>query len=301
VWKTLLVTVLPVIVATVVSLVTGWLQNLVRRIGRALRPDHATIESGWFYKRTSAGCRFHVSVRVAPSRRIKPARRLNPQLVCQFVAEAFPGQFPREPKYSMPTEGIRFETSYPEAGLTETATMWVRANGLVECSLPLTHDCDETGRPILNLVSLAPPILALVNAINSGWYEKLFERSRLGRAHRLDWHVSITTAISTEESGWTPLKALVFPDRTPAGRATDMYPTAPDNGYGGDHLRSHRQRLDPLEVLRTVFESLLERAGYWGYDDAIDDAITTIRGELDNGVSSIGEALPQSVEFNSQQ
>jgi hypothetical protein len=290
--KTLLLTVLSVTITTIVGLVTGWLQNLVRRVWHGLHPDHSTIQCGWFYQHMGGSYRFYVSVRVAPSRRIKPARRrLEPQRVCQFVAKALPGQFPGEPKYSMPTEGIRFETSYPEAGPTERGVMWVWANGLVECSVPVTHDCDETGRPILNLVSLAPPILALVDAINSGWYRNLFGCSRLQRPHRLDWHVSLTPAISTAELGWTPFKALVFPGRTPAGQATDMYPTEPDNGYGGDRLRGCRQRLDSLEVLRTVFESLLERAGYWGYDEAVDDAIKASQRAIDNGVRSVGEVL----------
>jgi hypothetical protein len=283
------VNVLPIIIGAVIVAVvglviswfksgSGWIAN--RLMGR-VRPDHWAIMTGWFGGDPGGRSRYYISLKCAPSRRCKSVR-LDADDAYDIINRAFPGIFGRTPVHADDV-GMRFEAAAPP-DVSDRPIAWVWASGLVEATLVVPHTYSQGQGPLISVLDVARPLVTFVEAVRRGSYKRLFRASQ-ARRRRLDWHVTLSNAI-TDDKGWLPWAALVFPGQEPRARASQMIPPPPGPGLGQRQLRHLRQATPAQAILKPVLDDLIVQSGYLGSDDALRDALQEAR--------TFEQTLPQS-------
>lgn len=252
----------------IVGLAMGWLQRLVRRafivMSRAIRADHWAIKGGWFTGDLGAQSNFLVSIKCAPSRSFRSPVRLDPEAVAVWM-RVFGDVFPSAPEYCSPTELIRYRS---ESEATREATVLIWPSGLLEAALPLPHSLDEDGQPQIALLDIARPVISVIGSIQAGAHGAMFGNGVFGRL-RLDWCIGVSRALTKES--WTPWTRLLFPGRVPKGRATGMQPPMPSCGFGQERLVNLPPKSSVARILVPVLTDLIERSGYFGYEESVID------------------------------
>lgn len=269
-------------VTFVVGAVLVWLQRAARtRIAarRARREDerhadHATIGSGWYVDDlVGASGEFLVCVRAAPSKSLAAPVRLDVDRIAPFVRSAFGDLFPSFPEVSLPTETVRFRRKdVGQGGVDQFVVVW--ASGLIEATVPITHSVNDASELLVTLVEIARALLPAVRAIQYGGYEQIFgpgAATPLG----LDWEIKLSRELVGQPS--TPWAGLVFPGRAPDGRGTGQRPPWPRPGFGHKRLQCVESTTAPGEILMPALEDLIERSGYYGTNEALDDLRAGVR------------------------
>jgi hypothetical protein len=260
------------ITAGVVSTV-GWLaQTYLPRLrvwfARRSR-DHSPIGGGWYKTDDGRGYHFHAVVRCAPSR--TPPRMSVPDVgeACRFVGAIFP-EVPPIPRTVQVTD-LKFalESDDPRE---EPPTLYLYDSGLIEARLILTADGSVPAAPSLDMMDVLEPLARMLEAVRAGWYKKLYPHFR----GRIDWQFMISPSTSLPDGQWNPWRELQFPGRQPAGRASEMVAPNPRPSFGEAALTSKKLQSDPLSILSAVTADLLQRAGYWGFDDAVADLVEAV-------------------------
>jgi hypothetical protein len=266
-----------VLIAVVVALITGWAQSFTRWLGRVFvdlvrsrrQPDdHFTIGSGRLRVDGGGWPRYHVHVRCAPSQQWPQARRMNVDAVRSIVREAFPGVFPDEADYAVPDELVRFMTSPVPGEQYDPAQLCCTPQGVVEVALPIDHDLDNSGEPVIRAVAIANVIVGLHGAVVGGLYQKIYEIE----PKRLDWMMNVSPNI-TGPSAPRPWRAVAFPRSVPEGRGTGAMPSSDVLGYGRDKTRSLPSRIGIHSLLTLTFTDFLERNSYRGFQNSVADMV----------------------------
>jgi hypothetical protein len=289
-----------VAIGTVVTVVVGaglvWMQGVARRRLAAWwaarqdrrHADHATIGSGWWFgDLVGASTELLVCVRAAPSKTFPEPVRLAVERIARFVANAFGDLFPTTPEFSNPTEVVRYsrkDTGHP--GVDQHVNVW--ASGLIEATVPIPRSENDAGEVLASLVEITRALLPAIRAIQHGGYEHIFgphAEIPLG----LDWEIKLSRELIGQPS--TPWVDLVFPGRVPDGRGTNQRPPWPRPGFGHGRLQCVATTTGPADILLPALEDLIERSGYYGTTDALDDLRATIR-QLAVEAAAPGAATP---------
>lgn len=263
------------IVTVLVGTALQWGQQVTGRLRRWLRPDHRPIADGGGWQATSVGTQtdqVRVLVCCAPNRALR-RRTLDPDPAIAFVASQFGDLFPREPVFSMPKFGVRFERS---AG-GNADYLWVHSSGRVDLclSVPTTADGGDGPRRV-DVLDLVQPLLRLRTAMGSDAYAATTDIRRPRWARRYDWAVAVTPTVQVAGRGGVTWDDLVFPRRRPPRAGTEQQASCPPGGYAADELRSWNLHRPAAELVRTVLRDLLAENGFHHTDDAIDDVVATL-------------------------
>ena len=225
--------------------------------------DHESIEIGSQVPLGPGENSSRVGVRVAPAVRFADVGTLDPDEVERWLLGIAPILTTCR-DYCDPTELVRYRLDdfYAE----------VRVSGYIEVCVPVLDEIDEdpSGAHQLHLSSVVAGVTPIVVSLIDGGFEAMFPR-RL-RTTRLDWRFDVSRELNTTTYGQQQRAGLIFPGREPtaatAGQAT---PTAGRDGFGGRHLRNLPIDTDPVEVVSRFLSGLIERSGYTGNVEALDD------------------------------
>jgi hypothetical protein len=189
------------------------------------------------------------------------------------MRSAFGGLFPSFPEVSLPTETVRFRRKdVGQSGVDQFVV--VSASGLIEATVPITPSVNDTGELLVPVVEIARALLPAIRAIQDGGYEQIFGPGAaipLG----LDWEIKLSRELVGQPS--TPWAGLVFPSRAPDGRGTDQRPPWPRPGFGHERLQCVESTIAPRDILTPALEDLVERSGYYGTNEAINDLRAAVR------------------------
>jgi hypothetical protein len=253
-----------------VGLIRGFVERLRSWLSRRLRADHVAIAGAWHQRDLATLPEFVITIAYAPSKSIRQ-ERLDAAEVEEWVRASFDGLFPTNPEWCDPTELIRYRRE-PDERSRFAAFALARPCGLREVALPVPYSLDVDSRPQLALMDLAGPLLRFAREVQGGGRGWIAGRSRV------DWHIGVSRAL--DRPTWTPWAGLIGPGRTPAGRATNAEPPITAFGLGHRHLRGVARRTPPVSIVMWALSDLVERAGYYGLDDALVDLRRAVE-ELD--------------------
>jgi len=272
-----------------------WLRSVVRKRIAAWRSrrederlaDHTTIGSGWWFgDLVGASTELLVCVRAAPSKTLPSPVRLDVDRIGPFVRNAFGEFFPASPEVSIPTDVVRYRRKDP--GVDQFVVVW--PSGLVEATVPIPRSVSDSGELLVPLVEIARALLPVIRAIQQGGYEQILGPGAvipLG----LDWEIKLSRELVGQPS--TPWADLAFPGRVPDERGTDQGPPWPQPAFGHEQLRSLATTTAPADILLPALEDLVERSGYYGTNEALDDLRAAVR-QLDVEAPLPGTTPPVS-------
>lgn len=232
------------------------------RTTQGARPDHLSIEAGWYAMPSAigAGPSFRVMTACAPAtRRISP-RPLDADRVEAFVSAAFPEAFDPTPDHRNVNEVVRYRRPWLPAFNGE-AVVCVYPSGLVEATLTVPYQPVGAGCCVA-LADLVGVVKRLAVAVHAGRYRELYE-SRTGEV--LDWRIGFTDGV-TPSTNHLPLIAFSFDGPVPRSGPAVTRIACPQPGLASAELRSSPQSTAPSKIVAATAQAALVCAGYAGFD-----------------------------------
>lgn len=258
------------VVTVVVGTMVNWGERIVGWLRHKLVPDHLAIGSGTVSVSsvaTSSDASVRILVSVAPSRS-RRRQEVLPDHAIELVNSRFPG-FPSDPVFSMPGEGVRFES----IGSTDHNSVWVRASGRVDLRVALPTSAAELGPISISINDVVRPILDMTEAVRSAEYAQAFGRRT---RRRVDWAIAVSQTAVVKDRGSQSWSQLRFPGQEPARSGTAQQAYCPSDGYASKGLRGWRVGRSDSALLRVFLRDFLYQNGYHNVDDAIDAVIASV-------------------------
>lgn len=225
--------------------------------------DHTTIGVGSLIPLGPGANCSRVGVRAAPAVRFDDNATLDPDAVERWLVGIVP-KLVRCRDYCDPTDLVRY--------LVDDFFAEVHVNGYIELCIPALDEIDESpsGAHQLHLASVVDGVVPIVVSLCDGGFEAMFP-GRL-RSARLDWRFDVSRELNTTTYGQQQRVGLIFPGREPASNTPGQQtPIAGPDGFGGRHLRNLSIDTDPVEIVSRFLSGLIERSGYTGNAEAMQD------------------------------
>lgn len=234
--------------------------------------DHATIGTGSPIPLGPGTTCSRVGVRVAPAVRFDDNSVLDPDAVERWLVGIAPILVTYR-DYCDPTELVRYRV--------EDFFAAVHVNGYVEVCVPVSDTIDEGphGTHQLHLASVVDGVVPIVVSLCDGGFEAMFP-GRL-RSARLDWRFDVSRDLNTTTYGQQQRVGLIFPGREPASSTPGQQtPNPGPDGFGGQHLRNLPLDTDPVEIVSRFLSGLIERSGYTGNTEAMQDLRVVVTAQV---------------------
>lgn len=267
----ILLTIVTAVITVVATNILHWPSQLRRYIQKWITPDHAALYSAeWgLLPSPSSDTRVRVTVAVAPNRSLKQSE-FNPGAAISFVHSKFPGQFPREPKFSNVSTGIQFVRP---GNSIENGYLWVWKSGRLDFQECVKIQFLDDGTYILNLKDLSEPIVRMVAAINSAEYWAIYKTRLYKRPRRFDWYISVSTGIVLEDGVTVSKSDIQFPGRRPDRASGHNQTICPAGGYAQDELRNWNPKTGTISVLRPFLNDFLQQNGFYDCEETLEDLL----------------------------
>jgi hypothetical protein len=247
--------------------------------------DHHAIYGGW-YNRGTADNRHQpvVVIRCAPSRNRKP-QLVDVDLANTFAQEGIHGRLP-DNLLLFTDQGLHF--AEPTASIGEYPDCWLWNTGLIELKVPIGHVASEERPFEIAVPEVAEVILLLAQAVEDGWYARLYPGRGAGRV-KLDWTVDVTRYVSST-SGSRQWSQLWFPGTQPGYGANPTAPMPPTGLLAP--LTARPQNTAAIDLTTAAVSWFVEAAGYRRADEAISESIDVgkARVEVNARLKSLANA-----------